>query len=205
VRITIKTADAVGPLDRTYELQTNDPRNPVIKFRLKATIKPLPDYVKRLGNNNLAHGEQASGFTIWPTARPALTLERGEKASIALRIRPATAESGTLKMASGNTGGVSYKMRSDNGRGQWLDIEIEPSSEAGNKIVPIVLQSTAGDLTIHLALNILSENLTITPKALDLGEVSLADLKLGLSRRSRVGNRHVSHQSRHFNARLPEA
>ena len=77
----VHTADQNGPIERAYELQTNDPRHPIIKVTLAATVKPIPAYVKRIASANIGHGEVIGGFQLWPTARPAVTVEVGERGS----------------------------------------------------------------------------------------------------------------------------
>src|SRR5262245_62969099 len=94
----VHTKDQNGPLEQSYELQTNDPRHPVIKVSIVAVVKPLPAYVNRIATADVARGELLGSFQFWPTARPAVTLEPGERFSFTLRVRPSAPEALSLKL-----------------------------------------------------------------------------------------------------------
>lgn len=181
-----------GPFDRSFELQTNDPRQRLITVTVIGNIKPIPAFVARISNADIAHGEKAGAFNVWPIARPVVTVERGERLAITLRIRPTEPISGTLKLA---TASEAYKLRREtNGDGYLLDMAIEPSNDLTQRVVPVALQVGDGalpQLALQLTVNIQAENLVATPSQIDLGEVSLADLKNGAAAGSRMGVRKV--------------
>jgi hypothetical protein len=113
---------------------------------------------------------------VWPSARPTITVERGERLAISLRIRPIAVDS-TLKLSAAND---SFKLRREaSGNGYWLDIPIEPATDTSQRIIPVALQTSdpPGDLSIPVTVNIQAENFLVTPRQLDFGEVSLADLQ----------------------------
>jgi hypothetical protein len=156
-----------------------------------ATAKPLPDFVKRISNADAAHGEKVGPFNVWPTAHPSVTVERGERLTTSLRIRPVAPDGGGLKLSAAAD---SVKLRREtNGNGYWLDIAIEPAADASPRTVPIALQTSdsSGDLNIQLTVNVQAENLIPTPRQLDLGEVSIADLRGGARKVGRVGVRKL--------------
>jgi hypothetical protein len=156
-----------------------------------ATARPLPVFVKRISNADAAHGEKVGSFNVWPTARPSVTVERGERLTTSLRIRPVAPDAGGLKL--GEAGGSIKLRRETNGNGYWLDIAIEPAADASPRTIPITLQTSdsSGDLNIQLTVNVQAENLILTPRQLDLGEVSIADLQSGARKVGRVGVRKL--------------
>jgi hypothetical protein len=183
------TPTEAGPIEHSHELSTNDPRNPVIKLTILATVKPLPAFVKRISNADVAHGDKEGALSVWPSARPVITVERGERLAISLRIRPIGGDS--LKLSTAND---SFKLRREaNGSGYWLDIPIEPATDTSPRVIPIALQASdpPGDLNIQLTVNVQAENFFVTPRQLDFGEVSLADLQSGSQRIGRVGIRKL--------------
>ena len=120
-----------------------------------------------------------------------MTVERGERLAISLRVRPVEAAGGSLKLGAA---GDSIKLRREtNGSGYWLDIPIEPATDASPRVIPIALQpgDSSGDLNIQLTVNVQAENLITTPKQLDFGEVSIADLKSGSRKIGRLGIRKL--------------
>lgn len=185
------TVTEVGPIEHSHELSTNDPRHPVIKVTILATVKPLPAFVKRITNADVAHGEKVGSFNVWPAARPVITVERGERLTTSLRIRPVAATGGSLRLGAAND---SIKLRREtNGSGYWLDIAIEPAADTAPRTIPIALQTddSSGDLNIQLTVNVQAENLITTPGQLDLGEVSIAELRSGSRKMGRVGVRKL--------------
>jgi hypothetical protein len=184
-------------MEHSHELSTNDPRHPVIKVTVLATVKPLHALVKRINNADVAHGEKIGSFNVWPTARPVITVERGERLTISLRVRPIAATGGSLKLM---TAGEAVKLRREtNGSGYWLDIPVEPATatssatDASPRVTPVVLQpsDSSGDLNIQLTVNVQAENLITTPRQLDFGEVSIADLQSGSRKIGRVNVRKL--------------
>ncbi|HLG17721.1 MAG TPA: hypothetical protein VJH03_24975 [Blastocatellia bacterium] len=160
---------------------------------MKADIKPLPAFVKRIESTAIARGDQIGPFKVWPTARPAVTLEPGESVSIGVRIRLDAGETGGLQLASKDTKRAACELtREPNGPGYWLRIAIQPISEAGGETEKILLK-TAGPnpqtLTIHLTTRVPAENLSVTPRTIELGEVPIANLTTGRAYLTRIGIR----------------
>ena len=161
-----------------------------------ANVKPLPDYVKRITTADVARGEKLGAFQVWPTARPAITLEAGERFAITLRIRPLGPDTGTLKLAPGAPD--SWKLRRDaNGETYWLDIPIEIASGSSSRTVPLVVDLPEGrsrEIRIQVAVNVPAENLVVTPRELDFGELTLESAKSAMKRvgvRKLVGSFHI--------------
>jgi hypothetical protein len=156
-----------------------------------ANVKPLPDYVKRITTADVARGDGIGGFQVWPTARPAITVEPGERLAIALRIRPAAKDAGSLKLPPDAPD--SWKLKRDANSGDyWLDIPIEPSSVSNSRTAKLVVESADGrsrEIRVQLMVNVPSENFVVTPREIDFGEVSLASVKSALKR---VGVRKVA-------------
>ena len=175
-----------------------------------ANIKPVPAFVARISNADIAHGEKVGAFNVWPIARPVVTVERGERLAVTLRIRPAEPTSGNLKLANASE---AYKLRREaNGDGYLLDMAIEPSNDLTQRVMPVALQindGASGELALQLTVNVQAENLVATPRQLDLGEVSLANLQNGATAGTRVRSqkdcRHISHQVAYINAGLFES
>lgn len=155
-------------------------------------VKPAPAFVARISNADIAHGEKVGAFNVWPIARPIVTVERGERLMVTLRIKPAEPASGTLKLANASE---AYKLRREaNGEGYLLDMTIEPSNDLTQRIMPVALQVNDGalpELALQLTVNVQAENLVATPSQLDLGEVSLVDLRNGAAAGSRMGIRKI--------------
>jgi hypothetical protein len=161
-----------------------------VKLTITANIKPLPPFVARISNADIAHGEKVGAFNVWPTARPVVTVEGGERLTVTLRIKPTEAASGTLKLAGASE---TYKLRREaNGDGYLLDITVEPSNDSASRVLPIALEigdGASGQLALQMTVNVQAENLTATPRQLDFGEVSLASLRDGLMGGGRFGIR----------------
>lgn len=190
------TADLSGPIDHTYELQTNDPRHPIIKASIAAVVKPIPAFVKRIATADIGHGEVLEGFQVWPTARPSVAVEAGERLTIPLRIRALAENSGTLKLAADAP--ETWKLRRDPKSGDyWLDIPIDASGGSGTHTATINVDVGGGrsrEMRVRLTTNVLAENLIVTPKAIDFGEVTLASARASIKRvgvRKIVGTFHI--------------
>lgn len=156
-----------------------------------ANVKPLPAYVRRITTADVAHGETNHGFHIWPTARPAISIEPGERLAIALRIRSLAADAGSLKL--GPDAPVSWKLRREANGDYWLDIPIEGS---GSRAAPLVVVQgeTSQEIRVQVSVTAPSENIVVTPVALDFGEQTLADLRGAVQRfgiRKIVGVFHI--------------
>lgn len=183
----------LGPISHSYELQTNDPHNPIIKLTAVATVRPLPAFVKRITTADVESGEIAAGFKVWPTLRPAVTLERGEKLDMTLRFRPQTGSTATL--ALGPDAQDFCKLRYDkNSNTYWLDIAAGPAGASVKRAVPLVVTDPNGasiKLLLNLAIDVYAENLIVTPRELILGEIALSSLKAGQQNVGRVGIRKL--------------
>lgn len=156
-----------------------------------ANVKPLPAYVRRITTADVAHGETNHGFHIWPTARPAISIEPGERLAIALRIRSLAADAGSLKL--GPDAPVSWKLRREANGDYWLDIPIEGS---GSRAAPLVVVQgeTSQEIGVQVSVTAPAENIVVTPVALDFGEQTLADLRGAVQRfgiRKIVGVFHI--------------
>lgn len=192
IRIKIHTAELLGPIEQSYELQTNDPSKPIIKLTAAATVKALPAFVKRINSADIASGEIAAGFFVWPTLRPVLPLERGEKLEITLRFRPQAGNMATLALASDAPD--ICKLRYDKAANTyWLDIAVGPSDVSVKRALPLVVTAPHGaslKLTVNLAIEVPAENIVLTPRELDLGDLALSSLKAG-QRIGRAGIRKL--------------
>lgn len=177
----------MGPLERSYELQTNDPQHRVIKVTVTATVKPLPAFAKRISNADIQHGDMVGAFVVWPTARPIIALEKGERLPISLRIRPAAPKRSPPLAAASD----SFKLaRETNGEGYVLELTVEPPADAPSRVLPLIVKVEGGEeLKLQVTMNAQAESLIITPQQVDFGEVSLAKLQSGASVMSRLGIR----------------
>ena len=179
----------------SYDLQTNDPRHPIIKVTIVANVKPLPAYIKRITTADIAHGEKDGAFHIWPTSRPAITAEPGESLMIPLRLRPIAQEAVTLK--PGPDVPDSWKLRREAGGDYWLDIPIDTSGGSGTRVARLIVdqgEKRSSEIRVQLILNVPNENLVVTPQQLDFGELSLSGLSGAAQRfgiRKLVGSFHI--------------
>ena len=142
----------------------------------------------------MGRGEVNGAFQIWPTARPAITVEPGERVSISLRIKSITPDAGNLKLAPTAPG--AWKLRREANGDYWLDIPIEPANESSTQVVPLVVESgsQSREIRVRLAVNVPAENLVVTPKEIDFGEMNLTNLSGNLKRigvRKIVGSLHI--------------
>ena len=158
-----------------------------------ANIKPLPTYVKRITTADIAHGETNSAFQIWPTARPAISIEPGERLAIALRLRALAPDAGTLKL--GPAAPASWKLRREAAGDYWLDILVEAGG--GSHTEPLVVdlgENRSGEIRVRLMVTVPAENLVVTPRELDFGELTLAGVSNASQRfgvRKIVGSFHI--------------
>jgi hypothetical protein len=191
----------------SYELQTNDPLRSVIRLTVTATVKPLPAFVKRLAGVEIRSGYTLTGFNVWPVSHPTVTLERGEKLDITLRLRPLSASIGTLALAPDAP--AFCKLRHDaSPNTYWLDLTAGPADASLTKAVPLVVTAADGissKLTVDLAIEVPAENLIVTPRKLDLGETALSSLKAGQQKSGRIGIRKLvgSFQIKTLSSTLP--
>lgn len=176
-------------MEASYELQTNDPRNPVIKVTVLANVKPLPPYIKRISTANVGYGEKDESFQVWPTARPAVSAEAGEKLNIALRVRALGPEAGTLKLGAGAPD--SWKLRREASGDYWLDIPIDAVSGSRTHPAPLVVdlgENRSREIRVQLTVTVPAENLVVTPRELDFGEVAPASAFQRIGIRKLVGS-----------------
>jgi hypothetical protein len=160
-----------------------------------ANVKPLPAYVKRITTADIAHGETNGAFQIWPTARPAISVEPGERLAIALRIRALAPDAGTLKLGPGAP--ESWKLRREAAGDYWLDIPIEAGGGSGSRLAPLVVdlgENRSREIRVQLMVTVPAENLVVTPRELDFGELTLAGVSGAIQRvgvRKIVGSFHI--------------
>jgi hypothetical protein len=160
-----------------------------------ANVKPLPAYVKRITAADVAHGETNGAFQIWPTARPAISIEPGERLTIALRIRALASNAGSLKLGPGAPD--SWKLRREAAGDYWLDIPIEEGGGSGSRTAPLVVDLGEGrsrEIRVQLIVTVPAENLVVTPGDLDFGELTLASVSGAIKRvgvRKIVGSFHI--------------
>ncbi|HKP13403.1 MAG TPA: hypothetical protein VJZ91_14885 [Blastocatellia bacterium] len=188
IRVHIETKDlAPGPLERTYELQTNDPKHRFLQVTVTATIQPLPAFVKRITNADIQHGEAAGPFVVWPAAQPVVMTEKGERLPISLRIRPA-APNQSVKLAAASDG---VKLtREANGEGYVLDVMVESPADAPTRVLPLVVNVEGGEpLKLQVTAKVQAEGLVTSSRQVDFGEVSLAGLQGGAGAMTRLGVR----------------
>ena len=192
IRLTIKTKELTGPLEREIKLYTNDPRNPSITLKITGVVKPLPDYVARITTAGVAHGQELNGFQVWPTANPVVTVPLGESFKMSLRIRPLSDAPGDLKLAPGAP--PTFKLRREKQRDvYWLDIDVGPMKEAGAQELSASLKAGDGaspDLPVRVTAQVPSDNVVVSAKAVSM-KVSLASLKSGSRISARVGIRKL--------------
>ncbi len=160
-----------------------------------ANVKPLPTYVKRITTADIGHGETNSAFQVWPTARPAVSVEPGERLVIALRIRALAPDSGTLTLGPGAP--ASWKLRHEPTGDYWLDIPVEANGTPASQTAALVVnlgEKNSSEMHVHLTVTVPLENLAVTPRELDFGEVTLESAKAATERvgvRKIVGSFHI--------------
>ena len=160
-----------------------------------ANVKPLPAYVKRITTADVAHGEINGAFQVWPTTRPAISVEPGERLTIALRIRAVAPDAGTLKLEAGAPD--SWKLRREAAGDYWLDIPIDAGGGSGSRTAPLVVdlgENRSREIRVQLMVTVPAENLVVTPRELDFGELTLAGVNDAIQRvgvRKIVGSFHI--------------
>ena len=156
---------------------------------------PLPEVVKRIGNADLQRGETVGAFKLWPTARPGITIDRGERLTFSLRIRPTQVGPSELQSSTKPTELIDCKLRREpSGSGYWLDIAVGPFSEPGPRSATIELRASGDALPpvkVQLTLSVLGENVIATPGSLDIGELLLSGLRAQPKVLGRVGVRKL--------------
>jgi len=156
-------------------------------------VSALPEYVKRIGGRDIAHGQLAGPANIWPASNPSLEVEKGERVTLALRLRPAK-PAGLLKanLLPNTPPGVKLRHEAA-GTGYWLDVATEPITAQTSIEVPLRVEddSAASNLTIKITFNVPAVNLVATPKELELGAIGLSELKSGTPKTGRLGVRKL--------------
>jgi len=204
----MQTPDSTGPVEVRFEFATNDPDNPVITFTLAANVKPVPEFVQRIDNPDLANGDRVNGLRLWPAAHPKILIERGEILTFSLRAWPVdpgstpmtatTEHPGVLVPAGGasaNTaepaaevpaGSVTTRVRSESaGSGYWVDVKAGPINKTGVFSTGLDLRGApkelvdAGGGTLGVTLVVVDSSIAISPGAVNLGQVSIAALGTG--------------------------
>ena len=148
---------------------------------LAGDVGPLPQFVGRIGNADLQRGETVGEHKLWPTARPSITIDRGERFTFALRIRHTAPGPSELQSSTKPTEQIDYKLRRETKEaGYWLDIAVGPFGEPGRRSATIELRAS-GDASppvkVQLTVNVLGENVIATPGSLDVGELLLSRLR----------------------------
>jgi hypothetical protein len=192
----MKGVDNLGPVEATFKIYTNDPRNHLVEIKATANVKPIPANVKRMSNTNLTIGEEIGLFRVWPTAHSEITVERSERLQLLYKImtdRPG--ETGELKLLSNDFKNARYTLRYDPHGYYWLGVETEPVGEAGMRDIKISLQSDGNkkhNFDVVLGLRVPAESLTFSPRIVDCGEVPLSSLKEYSTKVGRAGIRKAA-------------
>ncbi|HMG32804.1 MAG TPA: hypothetical protein VKM94_02610 [Blastocatellia bacterium] len=179
-----------GRFDRSFELKTNDPERRSLRVSVAGTVKPMPAFVKRISNAEIARAAENGPFLVWPSAHPVVPVDAGERFSISLRLRPKVpGQTGQLELA-GDVG-PSYKLRrEENGDGYWLDIAIESPAKSFSQVIPVKLVSAPPEtFNVRLDVNVVADNVVATPRELKIEAVSLQGLKSGGRQVARLGIR----------------
>lgn len=192
----MKGIDNLGPVESTFKIYTNDPRNYLVEIKSLANVKPVPAYVKRMSNTNLTLGEEIGFFRVWPTAHAEITVERDERLKITYKIMTdSPAEAGELNLLSTDFKNAKSALRRDEHGYYWLDVETEPVGEAGMRDIKISLQSDGAKkqrFDVALALRVPAESLTFSPSVVDCGEIPLSSLKAYPTKVGRAGLRKAA-------------
>jgi hypothetical protein len=78
-----------------------------------------------------------------------------------------------------------------------MDIPIDPSSGSGTRTATVAVDpggERMREIRVRLTVNVLEQNLVVTPKTLDFGEVSIAKARTSLQRvgiRKLIGTFHI--------------
>ena len=196
VRITLHISDPIGTFEENYLVYSNDPRQPSVTLTLAGEVQAGPEFVKRIGNADVQRGETSGAFKVWPTARPAINLGRGERFVFALRIRSDPQGSSELKLITKPTELIDYKLRHEKkGNGYWLDLAVGPFNESGPHSATVELRPDGDALPsvkVHVTVNVPADNVIATPSSLDLGEILLSSVREQSRTIGRVGVRKLA-------------
>lgn len=119
-----------------------------------------------------------------------LVVEPGERIALSMRLRTKGGASlGDLQLAEGAPSFCKLQ-RETKGGGAILDCALQAPAQTTSYVIPLRLGGPAPeDLRVTINLDVPSNNFSITPSDLDLGEVSLKDLASGSLMVGRVGVR----------------
>ncbi len=159
----------------------------------------------------IANGERVGSVRAWPTAHPFFTLDRSERLSAAIRLRPESAESintaeprrseaPTALAMGGNSAAkllpddpetFSSKVRRE-GIDYWLDLNIGPIQQLGVYVRRIEVPMSGGyKALVDLTVMVVSQTIVLSSDSVDFGRVSIRDMKNGQVRSARVGLRRT--------------
>ena len=116
-----------------------------------------------------------------------MLLESGEKLPLSFRVRPDTA--GEVKLAAGAPD--TAKLSREPGGDYWLDVVLEGGSQSGWQKLPISLQldKEPASVAVEITYQVVAENLSISPREMDLGEFAVSAVKGGQVRAGRLNIR----------------
>lgn len=182
--------EPIGEFEENYLVYSNDSKNPSITLTVAGNVKPLPAFIKRMGNVDLRRGETVGSFNIWPTARPLVTVDRGERFSFSLRVKLPEGKETEIKLATTELEPVACKLRRGSGSQSWLDFDVGPISQPGSISKSVSLETEGSEkATIWLTVIVVAENLTTTPNSIDIPNLSLAGLEVRDRTIGRIGIR----------------
>ena len=191
------STEVTGPASIVFEFVTNDPVRQRLKLTLKTDVKPLPAFVDRIDNADLALGQGAGGFRFWPTAHPRIYVEKGEPLEFWLRARPGSPAVVLQPTAAGGqqaetpaqnlpSGTVTTAVRSaERDREYWLDVKVTPVLSSGVFRSPLVIPAEAVNLagavngSLDVTLIVVDSSIVLNPRSIDLGEISISSLDHG--------------------------
>ena len=159
----------------------------------------------------LARGERIGSVNVWPTAHPVITIELGERLTAAIRLKPESGDgiivnpteqrSGASPPAVGGNSGAkpipddpaafSSRVRNEDSA-YWLDMNIGPIREPGTYVRRIEVSISGSDkIPVDLTVLVIGDSTLLSTNSIDLGAVSLNELKHGRVHSVRVGLRRV--------------
>jgi hypothetical protein len=155
-------------------------------------VKPLPAYVNRLKSGDVGRGENYGAYQVWPTSRPEIALEKGEKLAIPVRIRPTGSENLNVTLEPGSP----WKLRKETSGDYWLDVFAESGAQATPQAAKLIVDfgSSHSEIQVKLKTSVSADNLVVTPKEIDFGELPVAGLNGSAKRfglRKLVGSFHI--------------
>lgn len=109
--------------------------------------------------------------------------------TIALRLRALAPDAGTLKLGAGAPD--SWNLRREAAGDYWLDIPVDASGGTATSAAPLIVdlgENRSGEIRVQLMVTVPAENLVVTPRDLDFGELTLAGVSGAVQR---VGIRKI--------------